>query len=138
MTTCQICHKDPWKYKCPTCRIQYCSVTCFKQHKLEPCAPPAPEKTPEGEKERRQLPTDSTDDDDPSRLTLDQLTSIGHSNQVLRYLENPAIREWVSRIDQSLDPEEDLKKARAEDPTLEEFIQLLLRTTGHKKDDIEE
>ncbi|CDS03568.1 hypothetical protein LRAMOSA00970 [Lichtheimia ramosa] len=85
--------------------------------------------------ERRQLPTDDAEEDDPSRLGLNELTSIGHSNDVLKYLENPRIRELVSYIDRSTDPEKELTNARSEDPMLEEFIQLLLRTTGRKRDD---
>lgn len=60
---------------------------------------------------------------------------LGHSNDVLKYLENPRIRELVSYIDRSTDPEKELTNARSEDPMLEEFIQLLLRTTGRKRDD---
>ncbi|XP_063106989.1 zinc finger HIT domain-containing protein 3 isoform X3 [Cavia porcellus] len=29
---CVICLEKP-KYRCPTCRVPYCSVTCFKKHK---------------------------------------------------------------------------------------------------------
>ena len=60
---------------------------------------------------------------------------IGHSNQVLKYLENPRVRELISHIDRSNDPEKDLTNARSEDPMLEDFIQLLFRTTGRKRDD---
>ncbi|KAI7875021.1 hypothetical protein K492DRAFT_168545 [Lichtheimia hyalospora FSU 10163] len=122
MKTCQICQIEPSKYKCPTCTTPYCSIACFKQHKKET-------------HERRQLPTDDTEEDDPSRLGLDELTAIGHSNQVLKYLENPRLRELISHIDRSNDPEKELTNARSEDPMLEEFIQLLLRTTGRKRDD---
>ncbi|KAF2848809.1 hypothetical protein T440DRAFT_428026 [Plenodomus tracheiphilus IPT5] len=33
-TLCGICHTEPKKYKCPTCAIPYCSIACFKPHKL--------------------------------------------------------------------------------------------------------
>ncbi|KAJ8657849.1 hypothetical protein O0I10_006377 [Lichtheimia ornata] len=100
----------------------------------QPCEKPAPPQE-EQPHERRQLPTDDAEEDDPSRLGLDELTSIGHSNDVLKYLENPRIRELVSHIDRSTDPEKELTNARSEDSMLEEFIQLLLRTTGRKRDD---
>ncbi|KAF2190892.1 hypothetical protein K469DRAFT_657602 [Zopfia rhizophila CBS 207.26] len=32
-TLCGICNAEPKKYKCPTCSIPYCSLTCFKSHK---------------------------------------------------------------------------------------------------------
>ncbi|KAI8934793.1 hypothetical protein NX059_008478 [Plenodomus lindquistii] len=31
---CGICNTEPKKYKCPTCAIPYCSLACFKPHKL--------------------------------------------------------------------------------------------------------
>ncbi|KAJ1286051.1 hypothetical protein BS78_03G324500 [Paspalum vaginatum] len=35
--SCGVCKEAPPKYKCPSCRTPYCSVTCFKKHKEEPC-----------------------------------------------------------------------------------------------------
>ncbi|OCK85712.1 hypothetical protein K432DRAFT_421536 [Lepidopterella palustris CBS 459.81] len=32
-TLCGICSQQPPKYKCPTCRLPYCSLACFKSHK---------------------------------------------------------------------------------------------------------
>nr|XP_012416901.1 PREDICTED: zinc finger HIT domain-containing protein 3 isoform X3 [Odobenus rosmarus divergens] len=34
---CVICLEKP-KYRCPACRVPYCSVTCFRKHK-EQCNP---------------------------------------------------------------------------------------------------
>ena len=30
---CGICHTTESKYRCPTCEIRYCSITCYKPHK---------------------------------------------------------------------------------------------------------
>ncbi|KAH8730436.1 hypothetical protein GQ44DRAFT_606927 [Phaeosphaeriaceae sp. PMI808] len=30
---CGVCNTDPKKYKCPTCALPYCSLSCFKAHK---------------------------------------------------------------------------------------------------------
>ena len=49
-----------------------------------------------------------------------------------KYLQDPQIQDWVSRIDRSSEPEKELDTARVADPKLEEFIQLLLKTTGHE------
>ncbi|XP_012701581.1 zinc finger HIT domain-containing protein 3 isoform X2 [Setaria italica] len=35
--SCSVCKEAPSKYKCPSCRTPYCSVTCFKKHKEESC-----------------------------------------------------------------------------------------------------
>ncbi|KAH7075903.1 hypothetical protein BKA63DRAFT_565949 [Paraphoma chrysanthemicola] len=30
---CGVCNTEPKKYKCPTCALPYCSLSCFKTHK---------------------------------------------------------------------------------------------------------
>lgn len=30
--TCEICHKNTAKYRCPNCGVIYCSIDCFKNH----------------------------------------------------------------------------------------------------------
>lgn len=34
---CQVCSLAPAKYKCPKCNTEYCSLSCFKQHKEADC-----------------------------------------------------------------------------------------------------
>ncbi|KLO15369.1 hypothetical protein SCHPADRAFT_264252 [Schizopora paradoxa] len=35
---CQICNDSESKYACPKCEVLYCSVTCYKTHRLNSCA----------------------------------------------------------------------------------------------------
>ncbi|XP_026312521.1 zinc finger HIT domain-containing protein 3 isoform X2 [Piliocolobus tephrosceles] len=49
---CVICLEKP-KYRCPACRVPYCSVACFRKHK-EQCNPEA---RPVEKKIRSALPT---------------------------------------------------------------------------------
>ncbi|KAL5631245.1 hypothetical protein ACGC1H_006931 [Rhizoctonia solani] len=37
---CQVCEIEPFKYTCPSCRVLYCSLGCYKKHKSdsEACA----------------------------------------------------------------------------------------------------
>ncbi|XP_018882742.2 zinc finger HIT domain-containing protein 3 isoform X2 [Gorilla gorilla gorilla] len=62
---CVICLEKP-KYRCPACRLPYCSVACFRKHK-EQCNP---ETHPVEKKIRSALPTktvkpvENKDDDD--------------------------------------------------------------------------
>ncbi|XP_055113048.1 zinc finger HIT domain-containing protein 3 isoform X4 [Symphalangus syndactylus] len=49
---CVICLEKP-KYRCPACRVPYCSVACFRKHK-ERCNP---ETRPVEKKIRSALPT---------------------------------------------------------------------------------
>ncbi|KAG4078199.1 hypothetical protein HA402_002251, partial [Bradysia odoriphaga] len=37
-STCQLCLKEPQKYCCPRCNIQYCSVDCYKSAKHSQCS----------------------------------------------------------------------------------------------------
>ncbi|PHJ22237.1 hit zinc finger protein [Cystoisospora suis] len=35
--TCQVCHRQPFKYTCPRCEALYCSATCYRQHNGGKC-----------------------------------------------------------------------------------------------------
>ncbi|KAJ8107219.1 hypothetical protein OPT61_g9016 [Boeremia exigua] len=40
---CGVCNSEPKKYKCPTCALPYCSLSCFKEHKpTHANGPPTP------------------------------------------------------------------------------------------------
>jgi hypothetical protein len=30
---CEVCSQNEQKYRCPKCKIVYCSLNCFKTHK---------------------------------------------------------------------------------------------------------
>ncbi|TFK64825.1 hypothetical protein BDN72DRAFT_846237 [Pluteus cervinus] len=38
---CRICNANEFRYRCSGCRIEYCSVACYKQHKAD-CQVPIP------------------------------------------------------------------------------------------------
>ncbi|RPB28097.1 hypothetical protein L211DRAFT_834102 [Terfezia boudieri ATCC MYA-4762] len=42
MPLCQLCNVAESRYKCPTCLMPYCSLACYKPHKTEHEANPAP------------------------------------------------------------------------------------------------
>ncbi|XP_033039692.1 zinc finger HIT domain-containing protein 3 isoform X2 [Trachypithecus francoisi] len=88
---CVICLEKP-KYRCPACRVPYCSVACFRKHK-EQCNPEA---RPVEKKIRSALPTktikpvENKDDDDSiadflnrdeeeDRVSLQNLKNLGKS-----------------------------------------------------------
>lgn len=44
---CLVCEKLESKYKCPKCKVPYCSIACFKAHKeAEHCLPAKPSSSP--------------------------------------------------------------------------------------------
>ncbi|KAL2802696.1 hypothetical protein BJX63DRAFT_101061 [Aspergillus granulosus] len=60
---CEVCASEPFKYKCPTCEIMSCSLTCTRTHKIY-CAPKV------HPTETTTVPTDSTPQPDEAN-TLD-------------------------------------------------------------------
>ena len=45
----EVCEKINSKYKCPKCKVPYCSIACFKSHKegeAEHCLPAKPSSSP--------------------------------------------------------------------------------------------
>lgn len=32
---CEVCSRQPWKYKCPACETRICSLDCTKKHKQD-------------------------------------------------------------------------------------------------------
>ncbi|XP_010625083.1 zinc finger HIT domain-containing protein 3 isoform X1 [Fukomys damarensis] len=103
---CVICLKKP-KYRCPACRVPYCSVTCFKKHK-EQCnletrpvekkrsAPPVKATQPEENRDDDSSVADFLNsDEEEDRVSLQNLknldrVSLYHQGaQVGSKLDNP-------------------------------------------------
>ncbi|XP_056672446.1 zinc finger HIT domain-containing protein 3 [Monodelphis domestica] len=40
-SVCGVCEEEP-KYRCPACRVPYCSVPCYKKHKEQCISKPPP------------------------------------------------------------------------------------------------
>ncbi|KAI8885997.1 hypothetical protein K501DRAFT_178768 [Backusella circina FSU 941] len=122
MSLCNICQEAQYKYKCPTCRTPYCSVVCFKKHKGTHITT------------RKQLvQLGDPEDDEPSRLTPDDLQKLAYSDQVRDFLKDAHIRQLVKSIDQSQHPERDLDKARENVPMFDEFTKKLVEITFTEK-----
>ncbi|OJD17817.1 hypothetical protein AJ78_02116 [Emergomyces pasteurianus Ep9510] len=49
MVLCEVCSTEPSKYRCPTCNVQSCSLSCTQFHKIQ-CTPKAPEQGHEPQK----------------------------------------------------------------------------------------
>ncbi|KAF4551967.1 HIT zinc finger domain-containing protein [Elsinoe fawcettii] len=32
---CDVCLEQPSKYRCPSCNLRYCSIPCYRKHKLD-------------------------------------------------------------------------------------------------------
>jgi hypothetical protein len=73
------------------------------------------------------------EDDEPSRLTPDDLQKLAYSDQVRDFLKDPHIRQLVESIDCSKHPEKDLDDARQNIPMFDEFTKKLVEITFHDK-----
>uniref|UniRef100_A0A8D0TV10 Zinc finger HIT domain-containing protein 3 n=1 Tax=Sus scrofa TaxID=9823 RepID=A0A8D0TV10_PIG len=89
---CVICLEKP-KYRCPVCRVPYCSLICFRKHK-EHCNPetrPVEKKIRSALTAKTKEPVENKDDDDDSvadflnsdeeedRVSLENLKNLGKS-----------------------------------------------------------
>ncbi|XP_033039690.1 zinc finger HIT domain-containing protein 3 isoform X1 [Trachypithecus francoisi] len=134
---CVICLEKP-KYRCPACRVPYCSVACFRKHK-EQCNPEA---RPVEKKIRSALPTktikpvENKDDDDSiadflnrdeeeDRVSLQNLKNLGESATLRSLLLNPHLRQLMVNLDQGEDKAK-LMRAYMQEPLFVEFADCCL------------
>ncbi|KAL1779373.1 zinc finger protein HIT domain-containing protein 3 [Sigmodon hispidus] len=132
---CVICLEKP-KYRCPACRVPYCSLTCFQKHK-EQCNP----ETRPVENRRIVTPVntgseDNKDDDssvgdflnsdeEEDRVSLQRLENLGESATLRSLLLNPHLRQLMLNLDQG-DNKAKLMKAYMQEPLFVEFADCCL------------
>ncbi|XP_045693481.1 zinc finger HIT domain-containing protein 3 [Phyllostomus hastatus] len=136
---CVICLEKP-KYRCPTCRVPYCSLTCSRKHK-EQCSPetcPIEKKLRSAVTEKTAKPVENKDDDDDSiadflnsdeeedRVSLQNLKKLGESAEVRSLLLNPHLRQLMVSLDQGEDKAK-LMRACMQEPLFVEFADCCLR-----------
>lgn len=134
---CAVCLEKP-KYRCPTCRVPYCSVTCFRKHR-EQCNPetrPAEKKIRSGVTAK--TPVENKDDDDDAiadflnsdeeedRVALQNLKNLGESAALRSLLLNPHLRQLMVSLDQG-DDKAKLMRACMQEPLFVEFADCCLR-----------
>ncbi|KIJ60063.1 hypothetical protein HYDPIDRAFT_177608 [Hydnomerulius pinastri MD-312] len=119
---CQVCRKDESKYSCSSCRANYCSVACYKEHKVSP-----PTDAVEDPKPLRPLTSlnwpyvpeesaypDPLKRDDPKPLQLPQYEAIATSAHIRDVLaSNPRLSDLLTNIDRLRGPEREEALQRA-------------------------
>ncbi|XP_026890089.1 zinc finger HIT domain-containing protein 3 isoform X1 [Acinonyx jubatus] len=142
---CVICLEKP-KYRCPACRVPYCSVGCFRKHKEE-CNP----ETRPIERKRSAVtaktikPAEDKDDDDSiadflnsdeeeDRVSLQNLKNLGESAALRSLLLNPHLRQLMVSLDQG-DNKEKLMRACMQEPLFVEFADCCLRIVEPSQDE---
>ncbi|NP_001186157.1 zinc finger HIT domain-containing protein 3 [Oryctolagus cuniculus] len=133
---CVACLEKP-KYRCPSCRVPYCSLTCFRTHK-EQCNP----ETRPVEKKRSAVsakttkPVENQDNDDSvadflnsdeeeDRVSLQNLRNLGESATLRSLLLNPHLRQLIISLDQG-DDKAKLMRDYMQEPLFVEFADCCL------------
>ncbi|XP_051014141.1 zinc finger HIT domain-containing protein 3 isoform X1 [Acomys russatus] len=129
---CVICLEKP-KYRCPTCRVPYCSVTCFKKHKEE-CNPvkkkgtvaPVNPRSEENKDDDASVADFLNSDEEEDRVSLQNLKNLGESATLRSLLLNPHLRQLMVNLDQG-DNKAKLMRACMQEPLFVEFADCCLR-----------
>ena len=121
---CVICSKEKCTYKCPKCRVSYCSVICCSEHKQSCGAAslhfPSPAHSV-------QVPTPT--DIEVLLLKPETKAAVLNSHWLKDMLKSKRLREDILAIDSapSTSRQSLLKKLRATNPEFEGFVDTLLK-----------
>ncbi|XP_008576739.1 PREDICTED: zinc finger HIT domain-containing protein 3 isoform X2 [Galeopterus variegatus] len=106
---CVVCLEKP-KYRCPACRVPYCSVTCFRKHKDDDDC----------------VADFLNSDEEEDRVSLQSLKNLGESATLRSLLLNPHLRQLMISLDQG-DNKAKLMRAYMQEPLFVEFADCCLR-----------
>ncbi|PWZ04560.1 Zinc finger HIT domain-containing protein 3 [Zea mays] len=139
--SCCVCKEAPPKYKCPSCRTPYCSVTCFKKHKEESCQKILHQEeisksalqeevtlhtTCTAESPNTACPTKALEVEDLSWLVdNNRLRSLAELKGIHDALRDPELQRMILQIDGSSEPEKELEKVM-EGQAFREFTDKIL------------
>ncbi|XP_065054711.1 zinc finger HIT domain-containing protein 3-like [Rhopilema esculentum] len=136
---CEICCSADSRYRCPSCKILYCSLGCYKNHKATQCGNNHNE--PEDNNEEttsnesaiaeRLVNTskskkDLVQDDNEDMVPPEKLLLLGNSKELLDELRNEHLRNMLLSIDASANPGQQLEQAM-QIPLFAEFADVCLK-----------
>ncbi|XP_054289111.1 zinc finger HIT domain-containing protein 3 [Macrosteles quadrilineatus] len=119
---CSVCpEKIVSKYKCPKCRIPYCSLACWKNHKAEDCVPEVKPPAVVNDKQSNlyYFPTEDT-------VPLEKLQLLEQNQELKNILCNRHLRDMLVAIDKSVNPAAAMQQAMLE-PIFVEFTDECLK-----------
>lgn len=125
---CQVCHQIEKKYRCPTCQINYCSLPCYKTHKSGCCTPVPPHivDTTPCQDTVYQFQTNNT-------VPREKLNELAKSDELKQLLQNPHLRDFLTRLDSTENPVRIMRSAMQE-PIFLEFVDTCLDLIDPKRE----
>ncbi|XP_060768490.1 zinc finger HIT domain-containing protein 3 isoform X2 [Neoarius graeffei] len=122
MQLCVVCSEQVPKYRCPVCRIRYCSLGCYKKHKNDDSCQPVKDTTPPApspdscQSEAEPWTVDDLLDEDSQsdRVPLQKLQLLGESKDLKTLLLNPHLRNLLRTVDSAEDKSKAMKEAMQE------------------------
>jgi len=117
---CQVCDNSGKKYCCPTCKIKYCSLVCYKTHK-ESCSPPSISHVVDAQPSEElvyQFQTNNT-------VPVEKLQELAKSDTLKQLLLNPHLRDFLTRLDSTDNPAR-LMRSAMQEPIFIEFVDTCL------------
>ncbi|XP_053703995.1 zinc finger HIT domain-containing protein 3 [Synchiropus splendidus] len=136
MQICSVCSDQETKYRCPACKIRYCSLGCYKIHK-ETCAPVDGSSTSIADVKETSVtePWNVDDllheDDITDKVPLQRLQQLAHSKELKDLLCNPHLRQLLLSVDSAESKDEAMKTAMQE-PLFVEFSNQCLKIVEHE------
>ncbi|XP_071386021.1 zinc finger HIT domain-containing protein 3 isoform X1 [Centroberyx affinis] len=136
MQICNVCSDQTPKYRCPACKIRYCSLGCYKRHK-DTCLPvkqPAPitPVTAASSTEPWSVEDLLHEDDYIDKVPLQRLQLLGQSEGLKDLLCNPHLRQLLQSIDNA-DSKQDAMKAAMQEPLFIEFSDQCLKIVENEE-----
>ncbi|XP_069556773.1 zinc finger HIT domain-containing protein 3 [Brachyistius frenatus] len=138
MQICHVCSEQTPKYRCPTCKIRYCSLGCYKRHK-DTCLPvekPAslnPEAEDAFSSEAWSVEYLLREDNIIDKVSLQRLQLLGQSKELRDLLCNPHLRQLLRSVD-GADSKDNAMKAAMQEPLFVEFSDQCLKIVENETD----
>jgi hypothetical protein len=113
-TLCQVCSEEASKYKCPKCRIRYCSVPCFKGHVCLPSTDviPSNEISPTNKSLEQEAKEPEKEIPEEEQLQPGHIAALLSSAQIQQSLSSPRLAQVLQHIDSAKTQDEALKRLR--------------------------
>ena len=140
---CGVCKVNEKKYKCPACLLPYCSIECFKTHKVT-CSTlstsPEDEERNLGHRVSVEPDTSARDAEPeqaflfatPNTVPLDKLQLLAQSDKLKNLLTNKHLRDFLLFLDSTEEKAVLMRKAMRE-PLFVEFVDMCLETINPDK-----